>query len=378
MTHMHVAGSIHADATTPAPHWLRLPDDVNALTRQLWSKNASRNAEGELQIAGRTAASIVNEVGSPVYVIDEDDFRTRARQWRDAFAGWAVYYAGKSFLCTGVARWIAEEGLGLDVCTGGELAVALRGGVDPSRIGLHGNNKSADELRAALVAGVGRIIVDSSNEITRLEQLCAELGTVAEVMIRVTTGVEAHTHEYIATAHEDQKFGFSINGGAALVAMVRSHHSPHLHLRGIHSHIGSQIFDTNGFEVAARRTLKLFAQFKEATGVELEDLDLGGGFGIAYTSVDTPSSPEELATGLREHRRTRVPRVRPQRAAHVDRARTGYLRAGRHRHLHGRHREAGGNRGRPVPPLHLRRRGHERQHPSRPVRGRVLGHHGQS
>ena len=127
MTHMHVAGSIHADATTPAPHWLRLPDDVNALTRQLWSKNASRNAEGELQIAGRTAASIVNEVGSPVYVIDEDDFRTRARQWRDAFAGWAVYYAGKSFLCTGVARWIAEEGLGLDVCTGGELAVALRG-----------------------------------------------------------------------------------------------------------------------------------------------------------------------------------------------------------------------------------------------------------
>ena len=299
MTHMHVAGSIHADATTPAPHWLRLPDDVNALTRQLWSKNASRNAEGELQIAGRTAASIVNEVGSPVYVIDEDDFRTRARQWRDAFAGWAVYYAGKSFLCTGVARWIAEEGLGLDVCTGGELAVALRGGVDPSRIGLHGNNKSADELRAALVAGVGRIIVDSSNEITRLEQLCAELGTVAEVMIRVTTGVEAHTHEYIATAHEDQKFGFSINGGAALVAMVRSHHSPHLHLRGIHSHIGSQIFDTNGFEVAARRTLKLFAQFKEATGVELEDLDLGGGFGIAYTSVDTPSSPEELATGLR-------------------------------------------------------------------------------
>lgn len=299
MTHMHVAGSIHADATSPAPLWLTRPDDVNALTAAVWSKNAFRNADGEVEIAGRTAASIVAEMGSPVYVIDEDDFRTRARQWRDAFAGWDVFYAGKSFLCTTVARWIAEEGLGLDVCSGGELAVALRGGMAPARIGMHGNNKSVDELRAGLSAGVGRIIVDSSHEITRLEQLCAELGTVAEVMIRVTTGVEAHTHEYIATAHEDQKFGFSINGGAALVAMVRSHHSPYIDLKGIHSHIGSQIFDTNGFEVAARRTLKLMAQFHEATGVTLADLDLGGGFGISYIKEDTPATPAELAAGLR-------------------------------------------------------------------------------
>jgi len=299
MTHMHVAGSIHADATSPAPLWLTRPDDVNALTAQLWSKNAFRNSTGELEIAGRTAASIIDEVGSPVYVIDEDDFRTRARQWRDAFAGWDVFYAGKSFLCTTVARWIAEEGLGLDVCSGGELAVALRGGVEPSKIGMHGNNKSDEELRAGLSAGVGRIIVDSSHEITRLERLCAELGTVAEVLIRVTTGVEAHTHEYIATAHEDQKFGFSINGGAALVAMVRSHHSPYLNLLGVHSHIGSQIFDTNGFEVAARRTLKLLSQFREATGVTLADLDLGGGFGISYIKEDTPATPDELAAGLR-------------------------------------------------------------------------------
>ncbi|MBP8918334.1 MAG: diaminopimelate decarboxylase [Micropruina sp.] len=323
MTHMHVAGSIHADATSPAPQWLRRPEDVNALVDGLWSKHTRRTDSGELEIAGRTVTSIVEEVGSPVYVIDEDDFRGRARQWHDAFGDWQVFYAGKSFLCTTVARWISEEGLGLDVCSGGELAVALRGGVDPERIGMHGNNKSEDELRAALVAGVGRIIVDSSHEITRLEQLCAELGTVAQVMIRVTTGVEAHTHEYIATAHEDQKFGFSINGGAALVAMVRSYHSPHLELRGIHSHIGSQIFDTNGFEVAARRTLKLIAQFKEATGTELRELDLGGGFGIAYTTVDTPATPEQLAEGLRsivEHEcrafGLRVPRmsVEPGRA----------------------------------------------------------------
>ena len=299
MTHMHVAGSIHADATSPAPLWLTRPDDVNALTPALWSRNAGRNAAGELEIAGRTATSIIDEVGSPVYVIDEEDFRARAREWRDAFEGWDVFYAGKSFLCTTVARWIAEEGLGLDVCTGGELVVALRGGVDPAGIGMHGNNKSLDELRAGLNAGVGRIIVDSSDEIARLERLCAELGIVADVLIRVTTGVEAHTHEYIATAHEDQKFGFSINGGAALVAMVRSHHSPHLNLLGIHSHIGSQIFDTNGFEVAARRTLKLLSQFREATGVTLPDLDLGGGFGISYIKEDSPATPAELAAGLR-------------------------------------------------------------------------------
>jgi len=148
---------------------------------------------------------------------------------------------------------------------------------------MHGNNKSEAELRLGLESGVGRIIVDSADEISRLERLCAELDTTAQVMIRVTTGVEAHTHEYIATAHEDQKFGFSITGGQALVALVRCFHSPRLNLLGIHSHIGSQIFDTNGFEVAARRTLKLVSQFKEATGVALAELDLGGGFGIAYT-----------------------------------------------------------------------------------------------
>jgi diaminopimelate decarboxylase len=178
--------------------------------------------------------------------------------------------------------------------------VALRAGVPADRIGMHGNNKSVTELRLGLEAGVGRIIVDSADEISRLEQLCAELDTTAQVMIRVTTGVEAHTHEYIATAHEDQKFGFSIQGGQALVAMVRCFHSPRLNLLGIHSHIGSQIFDTNGFEVAARRTLKLFSQFKEATGVSLAELDLGGGFGIAYTKEDDPATPEQLAAGLRE------------------------------------------------------------------------------
>ena len=300
MTHMHVAGSIHADASSPAPVWLTRPVDVNVLTPALWSENVTRDDDGVISVAGLKLTDLVEQVGTPAYVIDEDDFRVRARAWREAFAGWTVYYAGKSFLCTTIARWVAEEGLSLDVCSLGELTVALRAGFDPARLGMHGNNKSEAELRLGLERGVGRIIIDSADEIGRLERLCAELDTTAQVMVRVTTGVEAHTHEYIATAHEDQKFGFSISGGQALVALVRCYHSPRLNLVGIHSHIGSQIFDTNGFEVAARRTLKLMAQFKEATGTDLGELDLGGGFGIAYTKEDDPASPETLAAGLRE------------------------------------------------------------------------------
>lgn len=300
MTHMHVAGSIHADATAPAPVWLTRPEDVNTLTAKLWSATTTRNPDGVITVGGVPLTELADRVGTPAYVIDEDDFRARAREWREAFAGWTVYYAGKSFLCGTIATWVEQEGLRLDVCSLGELTVALRAGFDPAKIGMHGNNKSEAELRLGLERGVGRIIVDSSDEITRLERLCDELGTPANVMVRVTTGVEAHTHEYIATAHEDQKFGFSINGGQALVGLFRCHHSPRLNLLGVHSHIGSQIFDTNGFEVAARRTLKLFGQFREATGLELGELDLGGGFGIAYTKEDDPAPAAELAAGLRD------------------------------------------------------------------------------
>lgn len=300
MTHMHVAGAIHADAATPAPVWLTRPDDVNELIPNLWSSETRRESDGMMSIGGLRLDEIAAQVGTPVYVIDQEDFVARARLWRDTFAPWHVYYAGKSFLTLDVVRWLAAEGLGLDVASGGELMIALMGGMDPARIGFHGNNKSTEELRLGLEAGVGTIIIDSADEITRLERLCRELGTTAKVLIRVTTGVEAHTHEYIATAHEDQKFGFSILGGQALVGMVRCFHSQHIELLGVHSHIGSQIFDTSGFEVAARRTLKLIAQFKEATGVELPHLGLGGGFGIAYTKGDQPATVTDLARGLKE------------------------------------------------------------------------------
>lgn len=300
MTHMHVAGSVHADVASAGPQWLAVPADVNELDRRLWSMTVDRQEEGPLSIGGVDVVDLAGQLGTPLYVIDEADFRTRARAFRDAFAGWDVYYAGKAFITRALAGWIDEEGLFLDVCTEGELRTALEGGFDAARIGMHGNNKSVRELEMALRAGVGRIIVDSLDEIDRIEALCREHDTRARVMVRVTPGVEAHTHEYIATAHEDQKFGFSIANGAAMVAMVRCHASPVIDLLGIHSHIGSQIFDTGGFEVAARRTMKLLTQFRQATGTVLPELDLGGGFGIAYTSQDSPSAPEALAADLRE------------------------------------------------------------------------------
>lgn len=200
-----------------------------------------------------------------------------------------------------MVRIIAEEGLGLDVCTGGELAVALAAGMPPERIGFHGNNKSTAELARALAAGVGRIIVDSSVELDRLTELARARGVRPRVMLRVTVGVEAHTHEYIATAHEDQKFGFSLSGGTgspAFAAAARILQEGVLELAGLHSHIGSQIFDPAGFELAAHRVLGLQAQLRDAYRVEPPELDLGGGFGIAYTTQDDPAAPAELAKQL--------------------------------------------------------------------------------
>ncbi|HET7689392.1 MAG TPA: diaminopimelate decarboxylase [Nocardioidaceae bacterium] len=280
------------------PIWLREPEDVNALLPLLWSSTAHKNDDGALVIGGVDVRRLADEHGTPAYVLDEADFRARARAFKAAFAEYDVYYAGKAFLCTFVAKVVAEEGLCLDVCSGGELTVALRGGVDPARIGFHGNNKSTGELSRAVELGVGRIIVDSFHEIERLADLTHELGRTASVMIRVTAGVEAHTHEYIATAHEDQKFGFSITSGDAFEAVKRVSDASGLRLLGLHSHIGSQIFDTSGFEVAARRVLALHARVSEELGVTMPELDLGGGFGIAYTTQDDPSDPAQLATEL--------------------------------------------------------------------------------
>src|SRR4051812_16925414 len=298
--HSHEAGALHAGIGYRGPAWLRPPADVNALVPALWPRTVTRAADGALAVAGLGVAELAAEFGTPVYVLDEDDLRSRCREFRAAFTDADVYYAGKAFLCRAVVRMIAEEGLFLDVCTGGELATALSAGMPAERIGFHGNNKSVAELTRAVDAGVGRIIVDSFAEIDRLTALARERGVRPKVLVRVTVGVEAHTHEFIATAHEDQKFGFSLSGGAALAAALRILDEDVLELRGLHSHIGSQIFDTNGFEVAARRVIALHARIRAARGIELPELDLGGGFGIAYTSADDPSPPVELAKRMRK------------------------------------------------------------------------------
>jgi diaminopimelate decarboxylase len=299
----HEAGALHGDIGHHGPAWLRPPEDVNALLGELWPATARRDADGVLTVGGVDVKTLASEYGTPAYILDEENLRQRCRAYREAFAGADVFYAGKAFLCRAVARIVAEEGLNLDVCTGGELAVALAADFPPERLGMHGNNKSVSELTQALCAGVGRIIVDSFDEIDRLTALASDLGVRPKVMVRVTVGVEAHTHEYIATAHEDQKFGFSlVNGGdgkgAAAEAVRRILATPNLELIGLHSHIGSQIFDTSAFEVAARRVLGLQAQISDEYGVQLPQLDLGGGFGIAYTTQDDPLPPADIAERL--------------------------------------------------------------------------------
>lgn len=292
----HPAGSRHAEIlpedNPPLP-----PEDLNALDPKVWPATA-RRVDGELTVGGLGVGELARTYGTPLFVMDEEDFRSRARDYSTAFTGADVYYAGKALLNKAVARWVTEEGMKLDVCSGGELAVALAAEVPAERIGMHGNNKSVHELSRAVAAGVGRIIVDSLDEIDRLQAVAAEAGARPKVLIRVTTGVEAHTHEFVATAHDDQKFGFALSTGAAAEAVRRVLAAPHLELVGLHSHIGSQIFDTSGFEVAARRVTRFLAHLHEELNITLDELDLGGGLGIAYTSSDDPLDPKTIAAGL--------------------------------------------------------------------------------
>ncbi len=296
----HPAGPLHGDQLHPhAP--TAPPADAAAqawLDPLVWSAGAARDGDGVLTVRGHDVRDLAAEHGTPLLVLDEDDFRARCAAFRTAFEGADVHYAAKAFLTTTVARWVAEEGLGLDVATGGELAVALRAGFPAPRIVVHGNNKTVAELAAGLAAGVGRIVVDSFTEIARLGFLAEELGVHADLLVRVTVGVEAHTHEFIATAHEDQKFGFSLATGEAAEAVRRVLALPNLNLAGLHSHIGSQIFDTSGFEVAAHRVVGLAAQVRDEHGVEPAELNLGGGLGIAYVPGDDPPDLRAFAGSL--------------------------------------------------------------------------------
>ena len=285
-----------------APAWLAAPDDVNALAQGVWPASAERGADGVLSVGGVAAPELREAFGTPLYVLDEGEVRSRAARvlaaFRDAAARRGaharVYYAGKAFLCTEVARWVTEEGLALDVCTGGELAVAVAAGVDGARIGFHGNNKSVAELEAALDAGVGTIVLDSRVELERLAAVAERRGVRQPVLIRVNSGVHAETHDFLATAHEDQKFGFPLHEAAEVAARVRE--LPSLVLVGLHCHIGSQIFGADGFRESAARMVELHAELSAVDALPI--LNLGGGFGIAYTSADDPEPIEELAEAI--------------------------------------------------------------------------------
>lgn len=296
----HPAGPRHADVL-PEGNYTAPADDLNSLDPKVWSQTVGRTAEGVVTVGGIEVTRLAEEFGTPAYFLDEADFRARCHAWRGAFGSDAdVFYAGKAFLSRAVVRWLHEEGLNLDVCSGGELTTALAAGMPADRIAFHGNNKTEDEIERAISAGVGRIVLDSFQEIARVAHIAQRLGVRQRVQIRVTVGVEAHTHEFIATAHEDQKFGIALAGGQAAEAVRRALKLDGLELIGVHSHIGSQIFDMAGFEVSARRVVQLLAEIRDEHGVELPEIDLGGGLGIAYTSEDDPREPHEIAKALSE------------------------------------------------------------------------------
>jgi diaminopimelate decarboxylase len=268
----------------------------------MWSSSVTTGAE--LSIAGITAKTLAKEFGTPTFFIDEADFRERAVAWdkalKDSFGSHAgtVYYASKAFICTELARWIKEIGIGIDVSTGGEMAVALAGSIDPSKIEVHGNNKSINEIEKAISVGVESIVIDSLYEIERVAAAAQKAGKVQRVLLRITPGIQAHTHESIATAHEDVKFGFSIASGAAWAAITAVRTHPSLELRGIHAHIGSQIFGYKSFEILSERLISLLAQYRDEFKSELPELDLGGGYGIAYLPGDETVNPHEAMNAL--------------------------------------------------------------------------------
>jgi diaminopimelate decarboxylase len=285
-----------------APEWLVAPADINAIDARIWPRTAKRNSYGELIVGDVSVSTLMRQYGSPLYVVDQEDFETRLLAIKRAFSDAAnkigttakLYYASKSLLTSDVVRWVVEAGLSVDVSTGGELAVALAAGAKGERLGLHGNNKSLVEISKAIASDVGAIVIDSELEIERIAAVALSQGKTQPVRLRVNSGVHAHTHEHLATAREDQKFGVALSDVPDLVDKIRSH--SHLRFLGLHSHIGSQIFVVDGFVAAAERLLDVHAQLLK-TG-DVPELNLGGGFGIAYTEGDKPLGIEDMASRI--------------------------------------------------------------------------------
>ena len=272
----------------------------------LFSSNLKFTSEnqygGALSIAGCSAEKLVKEYGSPIFVLDQDDFFVRTKAWQaalnESFGTGKLYYAAKSFICVEVAKWLKELKVGLDVCTGGELAVALAADFPASDIEFHGNNKSVAEITTAIKNGVGTIVIDSFDELSRVAKIASDFKKVQKVYLRLTPGIDAHTHEFISTAHEDVKFGFSIASGDAQIAIDKCMAESSLNLAGIHCHIGSQIFEVSGFELAAQRLVAVLAAFRDKYSKELAELNIGGGYGIAYTKNESGISPAQVIPAI--------------------------------------------------------------------------------
>ena len=284
------------------PNWLVEPTDNNELTERIWPADAHRDSDGEVVLGGVPVSDLTAQFGTPLYVVDEIEFVRSAKEVKTALESAAlsigteatVYYAGKAFLCTEVVRWVNQLGLNVDVASGGELAVALAAGIDAKRIGLNGNNKSAAEIGRAVSAGVGAIVIDSEIEIERIAATAGAQGRVQPVRIRANIGIHADTHEFLATAREDQKFGIAMEDVPGLVEKIRKH--SHLEFLGLHSHIGSQIFGTSGFVEAGKRLIGLHAQL--LPGGPVPQLNLGGGFGINYNVGDNAPAISDMASQI--------------------------------------------------------------------------------
>ena len=264
-----------------------------SLDRAIWPMSTQVDELGRLRVGGVATTQIADEFRTPTYVLDEDDFRARIRCYRAALPGVEVIYAGKALLTTTVAGWAADEGIGVDVCSGGELAIALAGGISPSRIILHGNVKTPEELHDAALVGVGRIVIDSPVEISFL---AGRVRRRQSVLVRVIPDIDIGGHHAVNTGVLDQKFGFAVAGGQATAAIKRILDQPCLDLVGLHCHLGSQISDAALYGEAIRRIVAVMAEVRAHHGVVLGELNIGGGHAIPYLSGDPELNIREFAS----------------------------------------------------------------------------------
>ncbi|MEV0293915.1 diaminopimelate decarboxylase [Nocardia sp. NPDC050710] len=267
------------------------------LDSAVWPRDTHYDDAGRVTVGGVALADIADQFGTPTYVLDERQVREQCRAYRKAFPEAEIIYAGKALMIRAVANWVYQEGLSVDVCSAGELAIALAAGVAPHRIVMHGNGKSFDELEAAVKAGVGRIVVDSLAEITLLSALVTDS---QNVLLRLSPGIDVHGHPAVRTGVTDQKFGFPIGGDTAAEAVTRILRQPRLNLIGFHCHLGSQIWDPDHYGEAVRRMIAEMARVRADHGIVLTDLDLGGGHAVAYRGGDAEMNLTELADVLED------------------------------------------------------------------------------